>query len=326
VPQKPILPSELKDTPRWPISPRLRSPPPVNKPSIVSPRKVEQDLPILNLQRPPQPLDQQEGNSRIIEGEADDSLSIPGMRTPARGVSGASSTLETVQEISQPSTPASGLDGVLEKGGNGAIKSTVVQDNPTENAPGRIIKTKPSNESGSESGGKGGEIKMKATTGPSTVLRPTAPTKSYSTSTGVGRGKTSGEGSTRNMTVETETVSSVPQVAVGGGAGGTGNNSSLRAKPSSETIRPKKDKKKTARKTPSVTSGTGEQSQSSRPDFIAINPCEATMTSQTLRVRDLLERHYSQGLYVLYDGSDTMKRAHEYPVGRVYISIMSLQC
>jgi hypothetical protein len=253
----------------------------------------------LNLQRPPHLLDQQEGNSRIIEGEADDSLSIPGMRTPARGVSGASSTLETVQEISQPSTPASGLDGMLEKGGNGAIKSTGVQDNPTENAPGRTIKTRPSNESGSESGGKGGEIKMKVTTGPSTVLRPTAPTKSYSTSTGVGRGKTSGEGSTRNMTVETETVSSVPQVAVGGGAGGTGNNSSLRAKPSSETIRPKKDKKKTARKTPSVTSGTGEQSQPSRPDFIVINPCEATMTAQTLSVRDLLERHYSQGLYVL---------------------------
>ena len=36
-----------------------------------------------------------------------------------------------------------------------------------------------------------------------------------------------------------------------------------------------------------------------RPDFIAINPCEVTMTSQTLSVRDLSERHYSQGLYVL---------------------------
>ena len=48
------------------------------------------------------------------------------------------------------------------------------------------------------------------------------------------------------MTVETETVSSIPQVAVGGGTGGTGNNGSLRAKPSSETIRPKKEKKKAA--------------------------------------------------------------------------------
>ena len=64
------------------------------------------------------------------------------------------------------------------------------------------------------------------------------------------------------MTVETETVSSIPQVAVGGGAGERGlsgrieNGSSLRLKPSAETIRPKKDKKKGVRKTPSFMSGT----------------------------------------------------------------------
>jgi hypothetical protein len=65
------------------------------------------------------------------------------------------------------------------------------------------------------------------------------------------------------MTVETETVSSIPQVAVGGVASATGGNGSLRAKPSSETIRPKKDRKKSTRKPPSVTSGTGKPSDSS---------------------------------------------------------------
>ncbi|TKA70449.1 hypothetical protein B0A49_06381 [Cryomyces minteri] len=64
------------------------------------------------------------------------------------------------------------------------------------------------------------------------------------------------------MTVETETVSSIPQAALGGatveraGAGRVDTNGSLRMKPSTETIRPKKDRKKAARKAPSINSGT----------------------------------------------------------------------
>lgn len=175
------------------------------------------------------------------------------MRTPARGASGGSSTLETVQEISQPNTPGNSLDGALERVVNGT--STLTEENSVEHA-GMTLKSKPSllaNESGSESGGKG-EIKMRSTSvAPPPVVRPSGPA-SKPFSAGVGRGKPSGEGSSRNMTVETETVSSIPQVAVGGPAGGS--NGSIRAKPSSETIRPKKEKKKTARKAPSVTSGT----------------------------------------------------------------------
>lgn len=58
------------------------------------------------------------------------------------------------------------------------------------------------------------------------------------------------------MTVETETVTSIPQVALAQGAGAQGSGGSIRTKPSSETIRPKKDKKKPPRKQPAVTSGT----------------------------------------------------------------------
>ncbi|KAH9213451.1 vacuolar segregation subunit 7-domain-containing protein [Leptodontidium sp. 2 PMI_412] len=257
VPQKPTVTTEVRETPRWPISPRLRSPPPINKPSILSPRKTDQELPSINVQRLPQPAEQQEGKQDIPESEAEDSLSIPGMRTPARGVSGASSTLETVQEISQPNTPGLEFDSALEKVENGSSQSLLDQDTSTDNGSTKTIKSKPTtttaNESGSESGGKG-EIKMRSTSAaPQTTVRPNGPaTKSF---TGAGRGKPSGEGSARNMTVETETVSSIPQVAVGGPAG-AGNNGSIRTKPSSETIRPKKEKKKTARKAPSVTSGT----------------------------------------------------------------------
>lgn len=65
---------------------------------------------------------------------------------------------------------------------------------------------------------------------------------------------------TRNMTVETETVSSIPQsqlnadrsAASRGDGGG-----SVRLKPSSETIRPRKERKRPSRKTASVHNGTG---------------------------------------------------------------------
>ncbi|PVH80717.1 hypothetical protein DL98DRAFT_626719 [Cadophora sp. DSE1049] len=255
VPQKPPVTTEVRETPRWPISPRLRSPPPINKPSILSPRKIDQEPASINVQRLPQPSEQQEGKQEITDSEAEDSLSVPGMRTPARGVSGASSTLETVQEVSQPNTPGLEFDSALEKV-DGSSQSLLDQDTSTDNASTKTIKAKSTtaaNESGSESGGKG-EIKMRSTSAaPHSTVRGNAPaTKAF---TGAGRGKPSGEGSARNMTVETETVSSIPQVAVGGPAG-AGNSGSIRTKPSSETIRPKKEKKKTARKTPSVTSGT----------------------------------------------------------------------
>ena len=307
-PQKAAVTSELRDTPRWPISPRLRSPPPANKQSIVSPRKTEQEVPAINVPRTSQSSEQQEGKQATTDSEVDDSLSIPGMRTPARGVSGASSTLETVQEISQPNTPALGLDGALEATENGVARLLTEQDNPMDNAFSKSLKAKSSgtaNESGSESGGKG-EIKMRtAPAAPATAPRPSGPaTKSYNAGAAAGRGKPSGEGSTRNMTVETETVSSVPQIAVGGP--GAGNNGSLRAKPSSETIRPKKEKKKSTRKTPSVTSGTGEQAHSSRPRLHHHYHHHSIKeeVSDTASSRSP-ERAYGQGPYSPYDNSGT---------------------
>ncbi|KAF8865075.1 hypothetical protein BDZ45DRAFT_569653, partial [Acephala macrosclerotiorum] len=268
IPQKPSTNPEIRETLRWPISPRLRSPPPLNKPaSILSPRKSEQEFPAIHVHRSLHSAEQQEGKQGAQDTEVDDSLSATGMRTPARGVSGASSTLETVQEISQPNTPGlSSIDGALEKVENGSPRMNGESDNSADNASNKTIKAKSSiaNESGSESGGKG-EIKMRSTSlAPPSTLRANAPAASKSFSAaGVGRGKPSGEGSTKNMTVETETVSSIPQVAVGP-IGGGGNNGSIRTKPSTETIRPKKEKKKTARKAPSVTSNTGEQLHPSR--------------------------------------------------------------
>jgi len=65
---------------------------------------------------------------------------------------------------------------------------------------------------------------------------------------------------TRNMTVETETVQSIPQSSINPGDrlnGGRGENSgSVRLKPSNETIRPKKERKKPSAKARSVNQGT----------------------------------------------------------------------
>ncbi|KAK6607659.1 phospholipid metabolism enzyme regulator [Botrytis cinerea] len=249
IPQKPLVTSEIRDGPRWPVSPRIRSPPP-RQSSLLSPRKTEHEIPAINVQRTSPTAEQRADGKSAAESESEENLLTPGMRTPARGVSGGSSTLETVQEISQPNTPSFELDGAID---------TTAHESPTlpteqDLMDGASVETlkKPTivtNESGSESGGKG-DTKMKNTT--PTATR-TGPPKSFS-GPAAARGKPSGEGSAKNMTVETETVSSIPQIALATGAGGLANGS-LRAKQSTETIRPRKEKKK-SRKAPSVTSGT----------------------------------------------------------------------
>ena len=69
-----------------------------------------------------------------------------------------------------------------------------------------------------------------------------------------------GEGK-QNMTVETETVVSIPQSALGTGDRSGSNrmdaNGSLRLRPSNETIRPKKERKKPSLKARSINQGTG---------------------------------------------------------------------
>ncbi|KAF7861494.1 hypothetical protein EAF04_008057 [Stromatinia cepivora] len=251
IPQKPLVTSEVRDGPRWPVSPRIRSPPPRQN-SLLSPRRTDQDFPAINVQRTSPAAEQRTEGKSAADSEPEENLLTPGMRTPARGVSGGSSTLETVQEISQPNTPSFELDGAIDRSSNGNPTLPTGQD-LMDGASVDMLK-KPmiitTNESGSESGGKG-DNKMKNIT--PTTSRP-GPPKSFS-GPSAGRGKPSGEGSAKNMTVETETVSSIPQIALATGAGGLGANGSLRAKQSTETIRPRKEKKK-SRKAPSVTSGT----------------------------------------------------------------------
>jgi hypothetical protein len=181
------------------------------------------------------------------------------MRTPVRGIGGGNSMLETVQEGSLPSTPSASLALGIDSG-----KSPIddrpekIIENPAEDV---FTKNGRTTESGSDSGGgksdgKGASRSEKpmTTTSRSNSVNLTKP---YTTL--VSRGK-SNEGSSKHMTVETETVISIPQVAVGGGAGGSARTepSNVRVKPSMETIKPKKEKKKVVRKAPSLSSGAGK--------------------------------------------------------------------
>ncbi|TDZ25883.1 Vacuolar segregation protein 7 [Colletotrichum orbiculare MAFF 240422] len=105
---------QAKDSPRWPVSPRLRSPPPqLNKPqNPPQPRRSELETPKINLTRAaPSPQPEPQPLPSMSESETDDSQLQSGVHTP---VTGSGSTLETVQEVSLPNSPGQ-MDSTLEK-------------------------------------------------------------------------------------------------------------------------------------------------------------------------------------------------------------------
>lgn len=250
--------------------PRVKSPPPPtgsNKASNYSSRKSDQapSTPSIVLERS-SPV------SGAIAGidEADEGILVPsGMRTPGRGSSVSGPTLETVQESSDPATPAIGAAKIPHGGKAGSDdRPESIVESPLDESFAKETKTKA--ESGSESGGNksaGTARERKNARRPEVASSAAKPQivhpKTSFTQLHPAKGKTGSEGTVKNMTVETETVSTIPHVALGGGAGertGAGRaemGGSLRLKPSNETIRPRKEKKKVARKAPSLNSGTG---------------------------------------------------------------------
>lgn len=187
------------------------------------------------------------------DNEAEESQLPSGMRTPARGPSNGSSTLETVQEVS-PNTPRPGLDVAVEK----LAETAAAQSSAHSKSSGSTIKRTTSSQNAtnnSESGSDGGNVKSSrgtSTVGPAPSLhsRQSSTTLKYGA-----KGPTSGESSSRNMTVETEQINNLPGLSIATNTRGQGANGSLRTKLSSETIKPKKEKKKHTRKPASVASG-----------------------------------------------------------------------
>ena len=195
------------------------------------------------------------------------------MRTPVRGISGSGSALETVQESSLPSTPAIATAKPTQaKQGGPNDRPDRIEENPMEEALARDTQSligsgneSTGHKSGDTKGIDEGKDRRKSTTAANSA-KPMGvhPKRSYS-QLPFTKSKSATEGSVKNMSVETETVSSIPQVALGGGAGErnplnrTETSGSLRLKPSQETVRPRKEKekKKAVRKAPSLNAGTG---------------------------------------------------------------------
>ena len=258
---------------------RVKSPPPSassgsNSPFLTT-RKIDQSqstptTPTIVVERP--------ARSSTFGSESDIPDDDPpvksGMRTPVRGISGNGPALETVQESSLPDTPAIGARIAHTGKGSSNDHPERIEENPMEEEFGREANTKA--ESGNDSAGskragiKGTDGKSdarKPATAANSAKPPVVQSKRSFTQLPFTKSKTGpSDGSVKNMTVETETVSSIPQLALGGGAGErhplrrTETGGSLRLKPSNETIRPKKEKKRVIRKAPSANSGTGGSS------------------------------------------------------------------
>ncbi|KAI1336329.1 vacuolar segregation subunit 7-domain-containing protein [Xylariaceae sp. FL0016] len=261
VPQKPSVASESsRDAPRWPVSPRLKSPPPnLTRPAVApSAHKNDSEPPVINVQRAtPSPHVEQISQS-ASDNEVEDSNTASGIRTPVRGSgNGSSSMLETVQEVSQPNTPRPGLDLALEKLEQTAASQRSAQAGTTE-AQGSKSTQSSQNATNSESGSDSGSLKTRTRRPSTTAPPPSLHSRQSSSTLRFGKkGQPSGESSSRNMTVETEEVHNIPQLSLVPNVGGQGVSGSLRTRPSAETIKPRKEKKKHNRKPASVAAGNG---------------------------------------------------------------------
>lgn len=161
-------------------------------------------------------------------------------------VNAQGSSLETVQEMAgDGSTPSS--DTAVKPATPEDSRLHTIDEDPTPRA------AKQTTESGSDSGGNHSskEEGRSNTTGSDKASGTIMPQRSMTSLSTGARGKPA-DGSVRNMTVETETVSSIPQVSLGVGSGergsaGRSEQGTLRMKPSTETIRPRKEKKKNRR-------------------------------------------------------------------------------
>ncbi|KAE9981851.1 hypothetical protein BLS_006917 [Venturia inaequalis] len=179
-------------------------------------------------------------------------------KAPSRGASGAP-TLETVQESSAPTTP-----GDTPANGISSAESPFVDAQSEDDHEGTSGSTTPrtgkanitKGDSGSDTGAeKKNDRQNKDAEEQDPDATPRA--KAVIPRASVSSLRPKAEASAKNMTVETETISSIPQGTLGPPAdriasGRIEHGGTLRAKASSDTIRPNKGRKKASRKAPSI--------------------------------------------------------------------------
>ncbi|KAI4705006.1 hypothetical protein J4E89_009299 [Alternaria sp. Ai002NY15] len=254
-------------TPHWPLSPRLKSPPPgddgrsrsrtnslrsqirkpeaqstpaivvqSSSPASVSRFPVREDVPVSDVDEPPaQPQTQPQQT----------------IKAPSRSSGGAAPKLATVQESSLPATP--GFDGLepqrTDQDRNDVNSSKVTEDLSTKHDTSKHTESGSDSATKSAKKGKMQEQRSAYTHRPHTVsAKPSL--SSMSTR--------SRDPPLRNMTVETETVPSVAQPSIVNQDRSVSGrvDGGIRLKPSNETIRPKTQKKAPKRKAASINAGT----------------------------------------------------------------------
>ncbi|KAI4659367.1 uncharacterized protein J4E78_005794 [Alternaria triticimaculans] len=260
-------PNSGDTTPHWPLSPRLKSPPPggdgrsrsrtnslrsqikkpeaqstpaivvqSSSPASVSRFPVREDVSVSDVDEPPsQPQTQPQQT----------------IKAPSRSSGGAAPKLATVQESSLPATP--GFDGLepqrTDQDRNDVNSSKVTEDLSTKHDTSKHTENGSDSATKSAKKGKMQEQRSAYTHRPHTVsAKPSL--SSMSTR--------SRDPPLRNMTVETETVPSVAQPSiVNQDRSASGRvDGGIRLKPSNETIRPKTQKKAPKRKAASINAGT----------------------------------------------------------------------
>lgn len=239
------LASSGTSSPSWPTSPRLKSPPPSN--TRASARRDSSEQAQSNTAKRLAPVSAPELAAAMLlpEGGNEQAQSSTHLRVPPRGMSVQGTGLETVVEGSAPTTP-----------------STDPTSDPMESSSatleGKSGNTSTATSSTHQTASKSDSTVSRTMNKADNDLKSRAPSTSRASSNLAKRSFTSltgGKKATieplRTMTVETEEVNATtPGLGDRNRDGG-----SVRTKTSTETIRPKKEKKKPIRKAASLHAG-----------------------------------------------------------------------
>lgn len=257
-------PRTLSAIPRWPVSPRFTSPPPsATRNSSLPRRKADTDAAAPNISQKRSSAsipDLAVAVNSLAEGKDDNLTPRAGMKTPSRVSGGIPPALETVSENGTPDTSAT--ISPLQRS-NMSSQKTLSDSLPTEEVPESSVVQSARGSGDSESDGLG--ITTIAESPPATARlhngKPSNLAKKSFSNLAATKGRAS-ELLNYSMTVETETVPSCPQAPIhlSGERGASGKldvNSSIRTKPSTETMKPKKEKRRVSRRPASINTGTG---------------------------------------------------------------------
>ncbi|KAG9840880.1 hypothetical protein KCU68_g8879, partial [Aureobasidium melanogenum] len=252
--KRPLATASGESTPTFvPPSPRIKSPPPSSARSRRNSALSQNQKPA-----PPsivvEPSSTPSERSILNDGIKEEPIQLqppPASKVQPRGPSGPRPVLETVVENIAPggSTNSKGTEAHSEDDG-----PPTVRGKPKDNNGDSSSKLAESESDANMSDGRGRR------TSQSSNIRPKNVTALKSVYPSLGPSKSRASEGTRNMTVETETVSSIPQSQIAtidrSTLGRPDLGGSLRMKPSTETIRPRKERKRATRKAPSINNGT----------------------------------------------------------------------